>query len=52
MDKTMYQIPATLIEKVLEALDNHWFSDCGEFNNDDVIEACRELEDYIKEHPP
>ena len=31
------------IPRAIEALENHWFSDCGEYNNDDVIQATKDL---------
>lgn len=44
----MYEITKNTLEKVLEALSNNWFSDDGEFNKDDIIEAQELLEHELK----
>ena len=43
-----YKIARSTIEKVLEVLSDHWFSDDGEYNNDDVIEVEKEISEEIK----
>ena len=43
----VYQISKDTLDKVLDALRWHWFSEDGESNNDDVVEASRLLEDEI-----
>ena len=46
--KTHYIISSEVLELILAALENHWFSDCGCRNNDDVILAQEMLEKEVK----
>ena len=46
-----YNIPASMLSRILEQLHNNWFEydDDGEsYNNDDVISLTEELEKYIE----
>ncbi len=47
-DQVYYTITKETIEKVLDALSDHWFSEDGEYNNDSVIDAESDLRDEIK----
>ena len=51
LTKDKYIVSRQTIEKVLDALDAHWFysNDEDEYNNDDVIEADKKLQIEIKE---
>ena len=49
MKKPYYIIDSDVMERLLEALSNNWFSDNGERNNDDIIEMQEELEKIIEE---
>jgi hypothetical protein len=50
MKRTEYLLPASLVQEILDVLDNHMFSvtDEDEYNNDDVIEAKDRLEALVK----
>lgn len=38
-----------LLDKVRDILGDHWFSDDGEYNNnDDVVEISQNIDDYFK----
>ena len=51
-DKPKYTISASLIEIMQDCLQENMFSECGEYNNDGVIEALRLLEGEIKNQTP
>ena len=44
-----YTISSSTLKLVLEALSNHWFSDGGYTNNDEVITASKALESEIRD---
>ena len=45
---TTFNITKETIEKVLDVLSDHWFSDDGEYNNDDIMEADKALRAEVK----
>lgn len=49
-----YEVTAETLVKVIEALGEHWFSNGGYTNNDEVIAAQKELEAELnlQENPP
>lgn len=49
MARYYYSIPKQILDKVTAILRDHWFSDGGERNNDEVISITTELEEIIKE---
>ena len=42
--KDKYLISAKLLENILEVLEKHYFTECGNYNNYDVISAIKALE--------
>lgn len=42
------QIPKALLDEIFEVLDAHMFSEDGEFNNDDVIQVLKKVQNYRK----
>lgn len=42
-EKTEYTISKVCLDRVLKTLSDYWFSENGEYNNDDVIDAHKEL---------
>ena len=49
MNKDKYVITREVLELVTEALYDNRISECGDYNNDDVILACNRLESEIYE---
>ena len=45
---TTFNITKETIEKVLDALADNWFSNDGQRNNDDIIEADKALRAEVK----
>jgi len=57
MDKKVYLISGVItycfvheemLDKIIYVLGDHWFSDDGEYNNDDIIELHEELKKIKK----
>jgi len=47
LDKEVYTLSKATVKQVLEVLHNNWFSDGGDVNNDDVIDATQAIEKEI-----
>ena len=47
LTREAYTLPRQLVADILESLYRGWFSDDGEYNNDEVITATEDLEAAI-----
>lgn len=44
-----YVVSEDLLKRLIEVLGDHMFSDCGEYNNNDVIDMKNEIEGILGE---